>query len=214
MRVLRSHDMKKLDVRPEQSLALAYAPPRLKAPFSLMLCLDASFALVAARGQEPVLKQLRLAWWREQILKSPDARSSNDPMLLALSAVESTHPELALPGLCATLLDGWSELVSAEGEDIDQAIARCVERRAAAIFGGYSQWIGATREDELSAIRLGENWARLTLGGASALDNVMMPRRLKALSLLEMTARVGTQTLGMARLAGMLRIYGYALTNL
>ena len=73
--------MEQLEIRPEQTLALAYAPARLKMPFALILCFDNSFALIASRGQEIVLKQLRLAWWREQISKSAYSRSRNDPML-------------------------------------------------------------------------------------------------------------------------------------
>ena len=49
---------------PMHRLALAYAPAEARPAWAGLLALDARLAGVVRAAREPVLGQLRLAWWR------------------------------------------------------------------------------------------------------------------------------------------------------
>jgi len=49
---------------PLNRLALAYAPQSTRLPLLALLALDMRLAGIVRNSREPMLAQLRLAWWR------------------------------------------------------------------------------------------------------------------------------------------------------
>ena len=101
---------------PEAEVALVWTAPRLRAPLSAAFQFDRRLARIVARTQEPMLGQMRLAWWREALAKPVAERPRGDAVLDALGEL--------LPGREAALIamvDGWEVLVTAERLGPDEA---------------------------------------------------------------------------------------------
>jgi len=95
------------ELAPPQRLALAYAPRRARAATLALLALDARLAAILRRRGEPVLVQLRLAWWRDMLAKEPQAWPRGDAVLDLLR-------EWRGPAALAALVDGWEALLADE----------------------------------------------------------------------------------------------------
>ena len=67
-------------------LALTYAPARATRPTLALLALDARLAGIVRSASEPMLAQLRLAWWREQLEIDLTARPAGEPLLAVLES--------------------------------------------------------------------------------------------------------------------------------
>ena len=88
-----------------QRLALAYAP-RSSQPATLALfALDGRLASSVRRGREPIVAQLRLAWWRDVLSKPVEEWPSGDGVLELLRNWRDPSPlsELAV---------GWEALLA------------------------------------------------------------------------------------------------------
>ncbi|HEY6868328.1 MAG TPA: squalene/phytoene synthase family protein, partial [Novosphingobium sp.] len=90
---------------PLARLALAYAPARLRADWLAVLALDARLAKVVRQAREPMLAQIRLAWWRERLAADPAGWPRGEPVLAALAAWGEAAPRLV------PLVDGWEALL-------------------------------------------------------------------------------------------------------
>lgn len=62
-------------------LALATALARYVSIFGTLFLFEQRLAQVLARTSEPIAAQLRLAWWRDELHKSPSERVHGDPVL-------------------------------------------------------------------------------------------------------------------------------------
>lgn len=111
---------------PEQRLALAYAPAAARAPWLALLALDARLAGIVRSSREPLLGQLRLAWWRDQLSTPAAARPAGEPVLALLGQWGG-----AAAGLTA-LVDGWEALLG-EPPLAAPALERFAAGRAEAI---------------------------------------------------------------------------------
>ena len=68
----------------ERRLALAYAPAKARPLWRGLFVLDQRLGAVAAAQREPMLAQIKLAWWREQLAKPAAARARGEPVLALL----------------------------------------------------------------------------------------------------------------------------------
>jgi phytoene synthase len=118
---------------PEARLALAWSPPKVRAPLSIALQLDRRLARIVSRTNEPMLGQMRLAWWRDALSTPPAARPRGDAVLDAIGAHWHGR-EAAL----ATMVDGWEVLVTAE---------RLCPADIAAFAAGRSAFFATLNED-------------------------------------------------------------------
>mgnify|MGYP002654525877 CR=1 FL=1 len=103
---------------PEAELALAWCSPKVRGPLSMALHLDRRLARIVARTSEPILGQMRLAWWREALAKPVAERPRGDVVLDGIGR-EWAGREAVL----AQMVDGWEALVTAERMGQDQAAA-------------------------------------------------------------------------------------------
>ena len=114
------------DLPQEQQLALAYARPEHRPLVEAMLRLDRSLGRSVAQASEPIVGQLRLAWWRDALGATPDKRPQGNPVLDLLSQKFGAGTARLQP-----LVDGWEALLLAESLD-EEAIAPFLAGREAA----------------------------------------------------------------------------------
>lgn len=135
---------------PEAELALAWSPPKVRAPLSIAFQLDRRLARIASRTSEPMLGQMRLAWWRDALGTPIAERPRGDAVLDAIG----THwagREVAL----VALVDGWGVLVSAERLGRTEIDAFGTQRSA--FFGALDGTAGQASAARVAAA--GFRWA-------------------------------------------------------
>ena len=176
-----------LDILPlRQRLALAYGAPSGRARIGAVLALDARLAGILRHSREPMLAQLRFAWWRETLASDPARWPAGEPLLAALAA---SHAD---PAPLAGLVDGWEAMTGAAplGEDAFMALA---EARAGALAGDHGEGWRLARSWALADIarHLSHPQERATaLGLAQAADwrAAHLPRSLRPLAVLHALA--------------------------
>ena len=173
-------------------LAVAYAPARARAAWAALLVLDRRLGRVALAAGEPVLAQIRLAWWRDRLAEPASDWPLGEPLLAALHGWDGERAVLT------GLVDGWEALV---GVELDRAaIPACAEARVAALValdrltgGGSAAAVAeVARRWALSdlAVRLGEG--RL-VEGIEPLPGRLprLPRAMRPLTVLHGLAQPG-----------------------
>ncbi len=132
---------------PLQRLALAYAPPATRDALLMLLALDARLAGIVRSSREPMLVQIRLAWWREQISCDVPAPGGSDPLLAALRAWPGS------PQALAGLADGWEAMTGAA--PLPTSAYEMLATARAAAFAALAE----TERQREAAQRMGRNWA-------------------------------------------------------
>ena len=88
-----------------QRLALSYAASSAREPTLGLLALDARLAGLLRKRGEPVLAQVRLAWWRDMLAAEPSRWPEGEPVLALLRGWRDPAPLVAL-------VNGWEALLS------------------------------------------------------------------------------------------------------
>jgi phytoene synthase len=174
-----------------QRLALAYAPRQSKEMFSSLFLLDGILSRIVARQREPLIAQIRLAWWREQL--SDGALLANDEVRFIARAWTDGRE-----GLIA-MIDGWEELLSATPDLLAVANGR------SAPFAALARRLGCDAGIAEQASASARRWilvdiaehlpdpvdgrAALELVQAVPASNTPLPRALRPLSVLDGLAR-------------------------
>jgi phytoene synthase len=178
---------------PPQRLAVAWSPRAVRPTMLALLIFDAHLASLVAGASEPMLGQIRLAWWREQLREAPDARARGCPELDALST-SWRGEETAL----VTLVDGWEQLLG-EAPLPEAAIGAFAQSRGES-FAGLARLSGAIAAEKAST-DAGRQWALADLAfrvrdaeekarcrelylGAALPPRSHLPRALRGLSVL------------------------------
>jgi phytoene synthase len=141
---------------PEAGLALAWSGPKVRGALSIALQFDRRLARIVGRTSEPVLGQMRLAWWREALAKPVAERPRGDVVLDGLGQHWAGR-EAAL----VAMVDGWETLVTAE----------TLGRAEAEAFGTQRGAFFAAMADERSpamALRLAAAGLRWAVADAAA----------------------------------------------
>lgn len=177
-------------------LALAYAPAGVREATGAVFALDTRLARIGAQTSEPIIAQVKLAWWRDQLGRPREQWPRGEP-LLALLASQG----VAAAGLVA-LVDGWEALLASDC--IDETVAdRFADGRADAFLALAEIWgAGGYAAAARSAAR---RWALADLAGqlggldASAAvyalaeqepgGSAFLPRSLRPLAVLDALAR-------------------------
>jgi 15-cis-phytoene synthase len=172
-----------------QRLALSYTPVRWRSAVLALLLLDNRLAAILRQGGEPVIAQIKLAWWRDRLGENPDVWPSGEPLLQALRQWPAAAAQL-LP-----LVNGWEallaeELTLAAIEDFAQGRALAW----AALVTEAPEALAPAREWALAdlALNLGETdeagaVRRLVLAGKP--QGARLPRSLRTLAVLRALSR-------------------------
>lgn len=113
------------ELPPPLRLAVAYAPPSVRPPWAALLAFDHRLSRAAAGAGEPLLAQLKLAWWRDR-MRSPASRwPGGEPLLAELAPFDLERAALE------TLVDAWEGLTGEEANAI--ARDRLADARAGAV---------------------------------------------------------------------------------
>lgn len=177
---------------PAHEIALAYAPAAVRPAWAALLALDLRLAEVVGKAREPMLAQIRLAWWRETLSRSEADRPEGEPLLARIG--------VALPGLgpqLAQLPAAWEMLVAADTLPAEQlgeylglraepytALATRLAGEAVTGAAGYAarQWVlGDTLSHLASAT---ERDALLSVAGPSTPGLPVLPASLRPLAIL------------------------------
>lgn len=147
------HDKLLESLGPVNRLALAYAPQSTRLPLLALLMLDMRLAGIVRNSREPMLAQLRLAWWREQLSGDTSRWPEGEPLLVALRSWDGAHSAL-IP-----LVEGW-EAMTGTAPLPEEAFLKLADARGAAF--------AALADDDRvvdDATRLGRNWALADISG-------------------------------------------------
>lgn len=107
----------------DRYLAILYAPVELRPALFALHALDVELATVARTTTEPMIGQIRLAWWREALEKLDTAPPPAQPVLEALAG--HVLPRGVAGASLTRLEDGFLALIGGEAVDArDYADAR------------------------------------------------------------------------------------------
>ncbi|MFC3714177.1 squalene/phytoene synthase family protein [Sphingoaurantiacus capsulatus] len=130
----------------DRYLASLYAPPAARTGLLALHALDLEMAEVARTTTEPMLGQIRLAWWREQLEGLDAGKRPAQPVLAAVA--DHILPAGISGASLEPLEDAYLALL--EGDLAAYAVSRSrLFEAAATLLGG----------DTANAKRLGEGWA-------------------------------------------------------
>lgn len=177
-----------------ERVALAYAPRALRPGYEGLFLLDAQLRRSVIGAREPMLAQIKLAWWREA-LASLEARAAAHPVLLHLAHLPGGGAAAMVP-----LVDGWEELgagqrgfaagVDAAARGRGESLARLAGLPHAdpPVLRAARCWTMA----ELARFAPDRAQADALIGAARALPPAHLPRVLRPLAVLHGLARRAT----------------------
>ena len=135
---------------PAMRLALAYAPKGSHTAIASVFLLDSRLARIGAQASEPIIAQMKLAWWRDQFAKPVTEWPTGEPLL------ESIAKQGLPPARLAGLVDGWEALIASD--------ALSVEVIEAYVAGRGASWLGVVdaveaKADAEEVLRCARIWA-------------------------------------------------------
>lgn len=175
---------------PPQRLAIVYAPSKVRDAFALLLQFDERLSDIVSRISEPMIGQLKLAWWRDALNAAPGQRPKGELLLSALSELDK--PELTTAA--HKLVDAW-EMLLMEEQWSDALLDSFATARGEAVFEGFARLL----ENNLPVGALAQEWAKRDLAARYpkampailSLRTETLPRQraLRPLTLLVMLSR-------------------------
>lgn len=177
---------------PEVELAIAHTPAKLRPALSIIFEFDARLARIVAATSEPMLGQMRLAWWRDMLGQDVADRPTGDVVLDGIGQ-HWRGREAAL----VKLVDGWEHLLAPPplGEDDARAFAEGRRGALSAVFEGDTEAVGRAASrwalaDLAAKVSLDEERAMLVrLGLEDAHRLPRLPREARGLALLGSLAK-------------------------
>jgi phytoene synthase len=139
-----------------QRLALSYSPSKVRTATLALFALDSRLASILRSTTEPMLAQIRLAWWREMLERDAAERPAGEPVLAVIPAWREHQGELAL------LVEGWEHLVGSE--PLDESAMRAFCRGRGSAFAALAA-VAGHEDARTDAFAAGEGWALADLAG-------------------------------------------------
>ena len=124
----------------DRALALAYVPAAHRSAVEALWRLDATLSAVLSTGREPVISQIRLAWWRESLEKLDHEPPPAEPVLRA--AASSLLPAGITGAALSEMESGWALLLSPDPLGPDD-LAAYAAQRGGLLFRFTAQLLGA-----------------------------------------------------------------------
>lgn len=130
---------------PLRDLAFSYAPAGRRAALEALFALDAALGQVLRTTREPMVGQMRFAWWREALTALDAAPPPGEPVLQGLAG--EVLPRGVTGAELAMLVDGWEPLLGAFDPTVVEQHARL---RGALLFALAGRLLGAGSRDPLA----------------------------------------------------------------
>ncbi|MEN7537133.1 squalene/phytoene synthase family protein [Aurantiacibacter flavus] len=175
-----------------QRLALSYAPATARPATLTLLALDTRLAGVVLGGGEPMIAQIKLAWWRDRLREAPAKWPKGEPLLAAL------HEAVGDGSGLGALVDGWEGLLAEHpGErewqefatgraSLWEEVARKLGEEAQGIAGSARTWALA---DLALGLEPGDERTSIISVAEEAPDHhARLPRVLRPLAVLRALA--------------------------
>jgi phytoene synthase len=143
---------------PPKRLALTYAKGHSRDVLTLLLNHDVRLAQIVGNIKEPLIGQMRLAWWRDVISKPTGERPTGEPMLAELAKLEGTVADPGLACAMLKLVDAWGELL-VDDDWSPELIRRHTQAKACAIFATFAELAGTDLPAMKQVLTVGEHWA-------------------------------------------------------
>lgn len=146
-----------LDLDSERQLALAYVSTSRRPALETLWRLDVTLGSVLVTGREPMVGQIRLAWWREALEKLDRERPPAEPMLEAVAC--HLLPAGLTGAELAAMEAGWTVLLSPDllcAEDLTLH----ARERGGRLFALSARLLGG---DDPSVAAAGEGWSLVDL---------------------------------------------------
>ncbi len=141
----------------ELRLAIAYSPRDLQPRLASFFAFDQRLARIIAQTTEPMLAQIRIAWWRDALALDPADRPQGDAVLDALGSHWSGSERCLIE-----LANGWEEMLAEPPISLDVA-KRFVASRIAPIMVLGSLEEGSHAHRSVSEAAQNWGWADLVL---------------------------------------------------
>ena len=172
------------DLTPPQRLAIAYAKGEQRDKLSFMLRLDARLCDIVGKAGEPMIAQMKLAWWRDALLCEPGSRPKGEPLLLEYSRHSDEMATVA-----EQLVSAWEYLLVAP-DWLPEVVDHFAEMRGAAVFAAFvSQNDEPILAREWAANDLRSRFPSRDLGPATSDVRTPKSRAMRPLSILAMSVR-------------------------
>ncbi len=142
-----------------QRLALTYAPGKARSATLALFALDTRLGQALRQTNEPIMAQMRLAWWRDQLKLEPQARERSDELVCLLDMLDTQREALS------ALVDGWELLLT---EDFAESAAGAFASARAQALLGLARIVEAPDAPE-EVLLAGQTWALADL--AASLSN-------------------------------------------
>ena len=162
------------DLPIERRLALAYAPARTRELWLGLFVFDQRLGAVVTGQREPVLAQIKLAWWREELAKLAPLRARGEPVLALLDAWGDHAAGLA------PLVDSWEMLLG------DTALTAAVAEQIAAQRGAACQALAGQLGHSDAAVQINHaarGWALADLAALTGTSELAAPHDWRAIKL-------------------------------
>jgi 15-cis-phytoene synthase len=181
-------------------LARLYVPRAARDSFTALLILDRRVSNILRKTSEPIIAQMRFAWWRDRFRDAPDKWPKGEPFFLALQQIASGSTGAMLVQRLNDLVDIWEELAVSEIWESD-VMTRFHAKRARVFIDQLV--ISAVAPTFLDmAEKVAQSWSVLDLASqlprattlnAAALQTHItpsqrLPRQLRALVILHRSA--------------------------
>ncbi len=150
-----------MDLDPERRLALIHVPAPRRGALEALWRLDVALGSVLATGTEPMISQIRLAWWREALEKLDRERPPAEPVLEALA--REVVPAGVAGAELAAMEEGWAVLNATEPLGPEE-LRHYAEARGGRLFALSARLLGAEAPGVEAA---GASWALIDLARRS-----------------------------------------------
>jgi phytoene synthase len=167
---------------PWLDLASSYAPDRSRAALEALFALDTALGNVLRTTREPLVGQMRLAWWREALQGLDASGAPAEPVLQSLTA--AVLP-LGITGHALSgMVDAWEPWL---GDSCAGPIDDHARLRGRALFALAGIALGAAADDPLG--EAGEGWALADLAANLSDPALANQARERAATLLAQARR-------------------------
>ncbi len=140
------------DLADEALLAIAYTPPIMRDALTILLEFDMRLGRIVSATSEPMLGQMRLAWWRDTLGIPVSDRPVGDRVMDGLGRAWCGG-EAAL----IALINGWELMLSEPPLSADAALGYANGRAAG--LAALAQMMGGDAETHTNIEAAGRIWA-------------------------------------------------------